>query len=252
MGNYKLDKIIAVRTAKTIYRDGDKVIKLMGAEYPAPDVLSEALNLAVVGETDLKVPRLIEVTKIDGKWAIVWEYIDGTSLDKLMEKNKDKEQLYLERFVDIQLGMHRNSATRLPLLAEKMERKIKASGLDATSRYEISGRLASMPKHTKLCHGDFNPSNIIITGKDEAYIIDWSHAAQGNASADAAQTYMLFWLAGNISLADKYLALFCKKSDTAKQYVEKWLSVVAASRLPKARPEEKEFLLHWANVAEYQ
>jgi len=91
MNNYKLEKIIAVRTAKTIYRDGDKVIKLMGEEYPAPDVLSEALNLAAVGETALKVPRLVEVTKINGKWAIVWEYVDGTTLDKLMEKNKDKE-----------------------------------------------------------------------------------------------------------------------------------------------------------------
>jgi thiamine kinase-like enzyme len=168
-----------------------------------------------------------------------------------MEKNKDKEQQYLERFVDIQIDMHRYSATRLPLLVEKMERKIKASGLDATSRYEILGRLTGMPKHSKLCHGDFNPSNIVITEADEAYIIDWSHAAQGNASADAAQTYLLFRLAGNINLADKYLSLFCKKSDTAKQYVEKWLSIVAASRLPKAMPEEKEFLLHWANVVEY-
>jgi len=252
MDNYKLDKIIAVRTAKTIYRDGDKIIKLLGDEYPAPDVLSEALNLVAVGETDLKVPRLVEVTKINSKWAIVWEYVEGTSLDRLMEKNKDKEQQYLERFVDIQLDMHRHSATRLPLLIEKMERKIKASSLDATARYEILGRLAGMPKHTKLCHGDFNPSNVIINDKDEAYIIDWSHATQGNASADAAQTYLLFWLSGNIALADKYLALFCKKSDTAKQYVEKWLSIVAGSQLPKAKPEEKEFLLHWANVVEYE
>jgi len=251
MNNYKLEKIIAVRTAKTIYRDGNKVIKLMGEEYPAPDVLSEALNLAAVEETALKVPRLAEVTKINGKWAIVWEYVEGTTLDKLMEKNKDKEQQYLERFVDIQIDMHSYHATRLPLLSEKMERKIKASGLDATARYELLGRLAGMPKHTKLCHGDFNPSNVVITGADEAYIIDWSHAAQGNASADAAQTYLLFWLTGNITLADKYLTLFCEKSDTAKQYVEKWLSIIAAAQLPKAKPEEKEFLLHWANVVEY-
>jgi thiamine kinase-like enzyme len=112
--------------------------------------------------------------------------------------------------------------------------------------------LDSLPKHTKLCHGDFNPTNIVITDKDEAYIIDWSHAAQGNASADAAQTYLLFWLSGNIAAADKYLKLFCKKSDTAKQYVDKWISIVSASRMVKAKPEEKEFLLHWANVVDYE
>lgn len=252
MENYNLEKIIAVRTAKTIYRDKDKVIKLMGEEYPASDVLAEALNLAAVGETALKVPRLVEVTRINGKWAIVWEYVEGATLAQLMEKNRDRAGEYLERFVDIQLDMHRCNATRLPLLSEKMDRKIIASGLDATSRYELRARLDSMPKHTKLCHGDFNPSNIIITAQDEAYIIDWSHAAQGNASADAAQTYLLFWLAGQIDTAEKYLALFCKKSDTAKQYVEKWLSIVSASRLPKARAEEKEFLLHWANVVDYE
>jgi RIO-like serine/threonine protein kinase len=251
MGNYKLNNLLVDRGSKKIYLDGDKVIKLMGEEYPAPDVLSEAHNLAAVGETALKVPSLVEVTKINGKWAVVWEYVKGTTLAQLMEKNKDKEQQYLERFVDIQLDMHRHSATRLPLLIEKMERKIKASGLDATTRYEILGRLASMPKHIKLCHGDFNPSNIVITDKDEAYIIDWSHATQGNASADAAHTYMLFWLRGNVELAEDYLSLFCKKSDTAIQYVEKWLSIVAASQLPKAKPEDKNLLQSWANVVEY-
>jgi aminoglycoside phosphotransferase (APT) family kinase protein len=251
MSSYKLDTLLADRGSKKIYRDGDKVIKLRDGGYPAPYVLSEAHNLAVVGETALKVPRLVEVTKIDGKWAVVWEYVEGTSLDKLMEKNKDKEQQYLERFVDIQLDMHRHSAKRLPLLIEKMERKIKSSELDSTASYEILGRLASMPKHTKLCHGDFNPGNIVITDKDEAYIIDWCHATQGNASADAAHTYLLFRLAGNTALADKYFALFCKKSGTSKQYVEKWLSIVAASQLPKAKAEERELLLHWANVVEY-
>jgi aminoglycoside phosphotransferase (APT) family kinase protein len=251
MGSYKLDNLLADRGSRKIYRDGDKVIKLRDEGFPAPDVLSEAHNLAVVGETTLKVPRLVEVTKIDSKWAVIWEYVEGTSLDKLMEKNKDKEDQYIERFVDIQLDMHRHSATRLPLLIEKMERKIKSSELDSTARYEILGRLASMPRHTKLCHGDFNPGNVVITDKDEAYIIDWCHATQGNASADAAHTYLLFRLAGNDALADKYLTLFCKKSGTSKQYVEKWLSIVAASQLPKAKPGDREFLLHWANVVEY-
>jgi len=108
-----------------------------------------------------------------------------------------------------------------------------------------------MPKHTKLCHGDFNFSNVIITDRDEAYIIDWSHATQGNASADAAHTYMLFWLTGNLDLAEEYLTLFCRKTDTAVQYVEKWIPIVAASQLPKAKAEERELLLSWANVVEY-
>jgi aminoglycoside phosphotransferase (APT) family kinase protein len=247
-----LEKIIAVRTTKTIYRDDDKVIKLMGAEYSAPDVFNEALNLSAVGETGLKVPKILEVTRVDGKWAIVMEYIKGTTLAHQMEKYPDRRDDYLNRMVDIQLDMHKHSAARLQFLTEKMHRKIRETGLDATTRYELHTRLDSLPKHAKLCHGDFNPTNIIITDRDEAYIIDWSHATQGNASADAARTYLLFWLAGNISAGDKYLDIFCKKSDTAKQYVQKWISIVSASQLVKGKPEEREFLLHWANVVEYE
>jgi aminoglycoside phosphotransferase (APT) family kinase protein len=248
----KLDKIIAKRTDKTIYLDGNKIIKVMGSSYPASDVLSEALNLAIVNTTVLRTPKLLEVTQIDGKWAIVWEYIKGKTLAELMEEDKPNYKNYLDRFVDIQLAMHNHSTTRLPLLTEKLQRKIAACGLDATARYELSTRLASLPRHTKLCHGDFNPTNIIINDKGDDYIIDWSHAAQGNASADAAQTYLLFWLAGNTDTAEAYLDKFCKKSDTAKQYVQKWVSIISAAQLVKAKPAEKEFLLHWANVVEYE
>jgi aminoglycoside phosphotransferase (APT) family kinase protein len=114
-----------------------------------------------------------------------------------------------------------------------------------------------MPRHTKLCHGDFIFSNIVITKNDEAYIIDWSHASQGNASADAAQTWLILRFYQDIfhggrNTADQYLTLFCQKSGTAWQYVEKWISIVSAAQLVKGRPEEREFLLQQANVVEYE
>jgi RIO-like serine/threonine protein kinase len=244
--------VLAERPNKTIYRDGERIIKLMVKEHPVSDVFNEAMNMACVMETGLKVPRLLEVTQIDGRWALVMEYIEGTTLVELMKKNPTRFDEYLERFVDIQLEMHSYSAPRLPMHTEKMHRKIRQSGLDATTRYELHTRLDSLPKHTKLCHGDFNPSNIIITKEDDAYIIDWSHATQGNASAGAARTFLLFSLAGQKDMAEKYLNLFCKKSDTARQYVEKWIPIVSASQLVKGKPEEKELLLRWANVVEYE
>ena len=133
-----------------------------------------------------------------------------------------------------------------------MNRKIGETDFSATVRYGLNVRLESMPKHTKLCHGDFNPSNVIINDKGEAYIIDWAHATQGNASADAARTYLLFCLAGKQDTADKYLKIFCDKSDTAKQYVLKWLPIVAASQSVKGKPEEKEMLSKWVDVVEYE
>ncbi|MDR1318229.1 MAG: aminoglycoside phosphotransferase family protein, partial [Treponema sp.] len=203
-----LKNILAERSNKTIYRDGDRVIKLMVKGHPVSDVMNEAMNLACVMETGLKVPRLLEVTRVDDRWALVMEYIEGLTLAELMKKNPDRLDEYLNRFVDIQLAMHRYSAPRLPLHIEKMHRKIRESGLDAALSYELHTRLDGLPRHTKLCHGDYNPGNIIITGKDEACIIDWAHATQGNASADAARTCLLFDLAGETGTAEKYLDLF--------------------------------------------
>lgn len=248
----ELNNIIATRKSKTIYRDGNSVIKMFDKEFSKSDILNEALNQARVEETGLAIPKVQEVTKIDDKWAIVSDYVEGGTLSRLMEENPEKLDEYLNLFVDLQIEMHTKECPLLNKLKDKMNRKISESALDATTRYELHSRLEDMPKHKKLCHGDFNPSNIIINPEGKAYIIDWSHATQGNASADVARTYLLFVLQGKEELARKYLSLFCQKTDTARQYVEKWLPIVAASQSVKGKPEERELLLKWADIIEFQ
>ena len=248
----KLDNLISERKNKKIYRDGDRCIKVFDECFSKADVLNEALNQARIEETELNIPKISEVTLIDGKWAIVSEYIEGKTLSQLMKENEDKKEEYLELLVDLQLEVHSKKAPLLNKLKDKMNRKISQSNLDATTRYELHTRLEGMPKHTKVCHGDFNPSNIIIGEDGTPYILDWSHATQGNASADVARTYLLFWLNGDIDGAKAYLDLFCKKSDTAKQYVQKWMPIVAASQSVKGNEKEREFLLSWVNVVDYE
>lgn len=247
-----LDKIIAIRNNKTIYRDGDRCIKVFDAEYSKADVLNEALNQARIEETGLNIPRILEVTMIDGKWAIVSEFVKGKTLAQLMEENEDKKTEYIELLVDIQISVHAKTCPLLNKLKDKMNRKISQSDFDATTRYDLHTRLEGMPKHTKVCHGDFNPSNIIITDDGTPFIIDWSHATQGNASADVARTYLIFWLNGDTKGAEVYLDTFCRKSDTAKQYIQKWMPIVAASQSIKGNEAEKEFLASWVGVVDYE
>ena len=248
----KLDTIIAVRDTKIIYRDGDKTVKVFDADYSKADVLNEALNQARVEETGLNMPRVLEVTKVDGKWAIVSEYITGKTLEELMAEHPEKLDEYLEMFVELQLKMHSKTCPMLNKLKDKMNRKISQADIDETTRYELHTRLEGMPKHTKVCHDDFNPTNIIITESGIPYIIDWAHATQGNASADVARTYLLFSLEGKRDVADKYVDLFCKKSGTPLKYVQKWLPIVAASQSVKGKPEERDFLHGWIDVVDYE
>ena len=248
----KLDTILAERKNKKIYKDGNLVAKVFDESFPKSDILNEALNQARVEETGLNIPKVEEVTKIDGKWAIISTYIEGKTLAALIAENPDKIDEYLELFVDIQIKILNQKAPLLNKLKDKMNRKVNETDLDATTRYELHTRLNSMPKHTKVCHGDFNPSNVIITPDGTPYVLDWSHATQGNGSADAARTQLLFRLNKQDDIAEKYMKLFCEKTDTARQYVTEWLPIVAASQSVKGKPEEREFLLSWVNVCDYQ
>lgn len=247
-----MENVIAKRPHKIIYRDGNKCIKAFDETFSKADILNEALNQARIEQTGLNIPKLLGVSVVDGKWAIVSEFIEGKTLAQLMAENPEKKDDYLAYLVDLQLTMHAMTCPMLNKLKDKMNGKISASKLDATTRYDLHIRLESMPKHNKICHGDFNPSNIVLSGDGTPYILDWSHATQGNASADAARTYLLFCLDGDMDGAKKYLDLFCRKSDTAMQYVQKWMPIVAASQLVKSNEKERNFLLSWVNVVEYQ
>ncbi len=246
-------EVISTRKEKVIYRDGDNAVKIFSEKFPKSDILNEALNQARVEETGLPIPALKSVSVVDGQWAITMEYVEGKTLLEIMKENPDNIKEYMNLFVDLQLEVQSKKCPLLNKLKDKMNRKISSLGniIDATTRYELHTRLESMPKHDKVCHGDFNPGNIIIDNEGKAHIIDWSHATQGNGAADAARTYLLFALYNRKELADMYLDMFCKKTDTAKQYVQQWLPIVAASQLVKRKDGEEEFLKSWIDVVDY-
>lgn len=247
----KLEQVLAVRKTKTVYRDGDRCIKVFVESHPKSNILNEALNVARIEETGIRIPKLLEVTSIEGRWALVFEYIEGDTIATLMERNPEKKDEYLDRFVDIQMSILSHTCPMLTQIKDKMKRKISQTTLDSMTCYELHSRLEGTPTENHVCHGDFNPSNVIITPKDEAYILDWSHVTQGNAAADAARTYLLFCLHGDEEGGKRYLDLFCEKSGEPKQSVQNWMPIVAASQSVKGNEEERDFLLRWANVCNW-
>ena len=249
-----LDNPIAERTTKTVYKDGDKTIKLFVENYSKADILNEALNQARVEEgTDLNVPELIEISRIDNRWALVSEHIEGTSLDRLMAQNPEKEDEYLNIFTDVQLNILSKTVPLLNTIKDKYKRRIdNMSNISENVKYELLQRLDGMKNHKKLCHGDFNPSNVIVKEDGSICVIDWAHVTIGNASADVAQTYLLFTMEGKEELANKYLDLFSRKSGIDKANIQRWIPIVAAVNKAKAKGEEQEFLDKWIDVVDYE
>ena len=111
--NLENARVIAARTSKTIYREGDKVIKVFDEDFSKADILNEALNIARVEETGIPMPHVQGVEMVDGKWAIVTDFIEGKTMARLMEEEPEKKQQYLERLVDIQMELHTKSAPML-------------------------------------------------------------------------------------------------------------------------------------------
>lgn len=251
---FNLNNPIAERKTKTVYRDGDKTIKLFVENYSKADILNEALIQARVEEnTDLPISKLIEVTKIENRWALVTEYINGKPLDRLMEENPERQEEYLNFFVDVQLNVLSKKVPLLNRIKDKYKRKItEAENIDDNSKYELLQRLEGMKNHSKLCHGDFVPSNIIVKENGEYSIIDWAHATQGNASADVANTFLIFSMQGKNELADKYVEKYCEKTGCDRKEVQRWIPIVAAVRKANGKEEEQEFLSNWINIVDFE
>ena len=247
----ELTNLIATGRSSQVYRYNDEAVKVFNANMSKVDVLLEALNTSRVELTDLNLPHVKQVTMVEGKWAIVMDYIEGPTLATVMHENPGDMEKYIDKMVDIQLDIHDQRSPLLNKLKDKMKSQISSlTEIDDVVKYDLMTRLDGMPKHDKVCHGDFEPRNIIVSG-DTYYTLDWIHASQGNASADVARTYLLLALS-NIDMANAYMDIFCKKTGTKKQYVQQWLPIVAAAQLAKGKPEERDLLLKWINVVEYE
>ena len=255
-----LDRIISVQNSITVYRDGDRCVKVFNPDCAKADVLNEALNQARMEQTTVTVPEIREVRQVNGKWAIVSEYIKGENLEQLIAKHPEKTGEYMALFASLHCRIHQQSCPAFKKLkdelqrginASELQRNINSSELSATDRYDLYSRLERIPKYNEVCHGNFIPSKVIISAETgKPYIIDWFHATQGNAAADAALTYLLLRMRSRHDLAEQYLTLFCEKSGIEPQHIRRWIPLVAASQAGGANARGRAVLQQWIDAPE--
>ena len=253
MSQFNFENVIAVRKNKKIYRDGNKVMKVFNSDYSKSDVLNEALNQARVETTGLNIPKILEVSQTsNGEWVIVTEFIEGKTLQQLMEEYPEEKEKYMEMFIKLQLEICSNKCTLLTKLKDKMTNKIELANIDSATKYELRTRLEGIARQNQLCHGDFIPSNVILKEDGTLYILDWAHATQGAPCCDCARTYLTFCLDNDFDTANQYLEMYCNLSKIPTRNIQRWLPIVAASQSVKNIKEERELLLSWINVQDFE
>ena len=220
------------RGNKVVYDLGDKIVKVFNETKPVSDVFNEALNLARINECGIRSPKALEVSQLENAngWALVTEKVPGTTLAEKMTAEPQRFGEYLEMFVDLQIEIHGYTSPLLNRQRDKFARMIDSlDQLNATTRYNLQERLDGMTKEFKVCHGDFNPSNVIVGDDGQLYV-----ALNSKDQAEA------------------YLELYCDRADMPMQVVRQWTSIVAASELARKRNVNDEFLKNWIDVVDYQ
>lgn len=225
-----LGEPIAEGNTAKIYISGNKIIKLLSDYLPETESKYEANKQEFAFSCGLPVPKVFEVTKINGKQAIVMEYIRGETLGDIMKKDMIHAEHYMKTSVEIQRKIHSITALALEPMSEKLSRQIKsAHNLDEIHRSALLEILDSIPIGNNLCHGDYHFYNLIQTESD-VVVIDWVDSSSGDVRADVYRTYLLYTQFSK-ELADMYLRLYCEISGFTQNEIFVWAPIIAGARL---------------------
>ncbi len=242
-----LDRIIALSNDRTVYSDGEKCYKVFCNETPVSNVLCQAYKHALAWETFKAVPRLNEV-ELDGlKPALVFEYVHGKTLDRVMKESESSRSIQLRDFVDLQVQLHQNKCSRLETLNEKLNKKLSDSCLP--NKHELLMLLNSMQRQEVFCHGDFVPSNVVKSENGSLVCIDWEDAFSGDKNADAAYSYILLKKSDADSAQD-YLKLISSREGYSEAEIKKWIPLAAADKYIDANCSDREYFSSLAKITQ--
>jgi aminoglycoside phosphotransferase (APT) family kinase protein len=224
-------------TAK-IYLCENKIVKVFNDYFSETESSYEANKQIYAYDCGLAVPKILDVTKVDGRPAIIMEYTRGRTIGELLSDNMQQSEYYMKISVDIQHEIHKVAADSHESMTEKLTRQITtAHHLNKKQKSALLKKLDKMTFEKKLCHGDFHLFNLIMS-KGKVTIIDWVDSSGGDIRADVYRTYLLY-SQFSIELADLYINLYCEKSSLAKEEIFQWAPIIAGARLSENVSSEK-------------
>ncbi|WP_026675241.1 aminoglycoside phosphotransferase family protein [Alkalihalobacterium bogoriense] len=245
----ELGNPIAKGNTAKIYLYDNKIIKVFNDFLPELESVNEAKKQQYAYSCGLPVPEVFDVTRINGKQAIVMEYVAGQTLGDLLVKDKEHAEYYMDISVDMQLNVHRMMPNPevIGQMYVKLSRQIESvHQLTQQQKSGLLKKLDSFTYESRLCHGDFHLYNVMKTD-DNVVVIDWVDASAGDVRADVCRSYLLYSQVSR-ELAEMYLRLYCKKSGMGRDEVFQWAPVIAGARLSEhVATENSERLLKMIN-----
>lgn len=265
------------RTAEIYAWHPGQVLKLFYDWFSLENIETEARNTRAVHASGLPTPAVGRIVQVHGRYGLEYERIHGDSMFKTIQRKPWNVFRYGHRLAELYARLHTHAVPPgLPSQRERLQKDIlHAQALSAPLRSKALAALDRLPDGNSLCHGDFSPSNILVTSKGEI-IIDWFRAAQGNPLADMARTtnlvfgftrtrqarrpFLTYGSSKSDQLENALFQFFCrlcyprilntyfKLCPGDKDEYHHWLPIVAAARLADAIPELEKMLLAQVNA----
>jgi len=230
-------EVIGQGATTTIYRDGNKAVKLY-VNAPPNEAENEADRQLFAFYAGLPVPAVIGVRRLDEKnVALYMELISGKPLFQ-PKMGKDERNDAINTLVKLQCMVHKVQAIGQPKQIDKILWKIKQTPhISASQKNQLLLSLERLDTGSNnLCHGDIHPLNILYDG-NKHWIIDWVDSTAGNPLADACRTYLIF-KQFMTRQAGIYLRAFCKEVNVKSEDILVWLPIIAATRLSESMDDK--------------
>jgi aminoglycoside phosphotransferase (APT) family kinase protein len=248
-----MKRIGAGREAEVFEWSDGTVIKLYRPGFPGHHSEVAAMStLAGLGVA----PRLIEVVEHEGRVGLVMERVEGADLLTLLQRGAWRLPALARTFASAHLDIHAvPAATDLPRQRDVLRARVGDADLPSSLRAHVLRLLDKLPDGDCLCHGDFNPGNVMISGSrgkgQKVAVIDWVNANRGRPVADYARTLLILRTArplaatplmtrllirtGRSALARAYERAYAARAPEPVANLEAWLTVQAAARLTEGR-----------------
>jgi tRNA A-37 threonylcarbamoyl transferase component Bud32 len=190
--------LLAKGTTADVYAWGEgRVLKLFTERTPWH--ANEVAATRAAREAGLPVPALIDgLIEVSQREGIVFERVDGPILTEYLQDHPGQVKDCARQAAELQVRIHATVAPELPPLIDILKWTIgQADPLEEATRRAVLDLLGRLPCGESLCHNDFYPSNIIVSGRG-LVVIDWAIGTRGNPLADYARTWLVsrLWLDG--------------------------------------------------------
>jgi len=262
----ELERIGEGRTAEIFAWSPGRVLRLFRPGTSREYALREMTISRAVHDAGIPSPAVYPedanegLVEIEGRLGFVMERIDGRSMLHVLIARPWRLWQTAEQLAGLHRTIHDTVAEGLPAQRAKFHRVVdrisETLGKDVTDR--IRARLDALPDGDAVCHGDFHPDNILMSGHGPV-VIDWGPATSGHPAADVAWTAYLFRYGGmplGVGPAHRvllrllrrlffaaYRRAYLRGSPLRWQDVAAWGPTTAAIRLGDGIPEEQSQLL---------